>query len=178
MRGVKNYLTQEDTVEDSDIGRTRKSEPKKSHKKLYISLFIILGMALVCGVFLAINKPQNPLEPYVKKAAFSLYYPTTLPDGFVLKNDSVSFQNDILFYTIASQSGAVTVTQQSAPNQNLRIDGYTSVTTPIGTMLIGINASNPTAIITTPKTLITLKANQTVAKEILAVVAQSLKITN
>lgn len=126
--------------------------------------FIILGFATFIiiisflGVFLI--KKESPLVHAKKNVEFLLYEPSNLPKDYTLDKNSVRVTNSIVFFELKTRYGkdTVWVSQQQKPNnmESFRIDGFTNSSSSIGSILIGKNGDQSSAIISTPTTLITL----------------------
>ncbi|MFZ1249606.1 MAG: hypothetical protein WAQ24_04795 [Candidatus Saccharimonadales bacterium] len=155
------------------------SQQKKRPRSLRPLLYIIILFAaiLVSTIIIATYNRSAPLNKYAKTLQFQLYYPRSLPNDYKIDETSITVSNDILNYTIQSPNGAVQCTQQAAPDSlaSYRIDGFSPVATPIGSMLVGTAAGGSTAIIKTPSTLITLRATNNKAEAAIMQIAQALQ---
>ena len=132
-------------------------------------------MALVAGTVWLLHKPRNPLSSFEDKATYALYYPAKMPKGYWLKSPA-TFTDATLFYTLQSDDNTVTITEQSMPKgiSSMRVDGFNSVATEVGTLLVGNVNNVATGFVSTETTLVSLRGS-TSSQEALMVIAKSLQ---
>lgn len=143
--------------------------------KKFISIAIIVIAAfLAVGCFFALKaKSANPLQPYQNKVNFNLYY----PKDTTLKANSINISDKVLFYTVIKEGQEIAISEQANINSSndIKIDGFNSISTPSGLMLIGVNNNRPLAVIRASTTLINLSGNNGLDTKTLEDVGQNLE---
>ena len=142
---------------------------------------ISAGMVIaICGLAIwtvgNFNKVQSitPLSGYSK--SYSLYYPKPMPSGLYYKFNSVRDLEDQITYELIGPSGGVVLTQQAKPAQlsSFKLDGFSQVSTPNGTMYLGLIGDRVTGIVSTQGTLITITAQKDFGLDRVTVIANQL----
>lgn len=84
--------------------------------------FVGIGLAitvLCCAIALAVlRSPDDELPAILQKPAFTVfYYDQSLPKGFSVTEEDISYMDGILFIPVVSDDGRrVMITQQALPN--------------------------------------------------------------
>lgn len=127
-------------------------------RRIAITLGLVAAIVLGIGTYSLLHRPANPLAIYAQSVDFPLYYPSSLPDGYSISQDT-SYSDNTIFFTIRSSNGDIVVAQQKVPDQTstMRVDGFSSVSTGIGTLTLGSVNGTATGFVTTDRTLISLR---------------------
>lgn len=149
------------------------SNDKKSHKKIFILLFLaILALGIGIFVYYYANSNKSPFDKYENTIGFQLYYPTTLPNEYILDNESIRNNSGVLFFTLKKSDNSIVVSQQKAPDTPPDFDklkeslNFKDIDTEIGDAVSGLNAEKPTAILVTNTTLITVNGSKDVPSDV------------
>ena len=114
-------------------------------------------------------------------ADFKLYMPRKLPQGFVLKKDSISYKGDILFVQFVKDDQQIFMSQQKKPNAMPPIStlkGFSQLPVKIGYAVSGEQEGVSAVIINTNSSLITVTGDKTIASSELALFAKRLEQIN
>ena len=126
---------------------------------VYFATSVIAIILLLSTAYFFLKEHSvTPLDSYQKLVKFQLYYLKELPDNYHFINGSATASDYTLTFKISVDSKEVTITEQEKPNNldSFRVDGFNSISTSIGTMLVGNTQGASVAIITSPTTLITI----------------------
>lgn len=186
-RPPRSYVSHTPTVIERRI-YTLLPEPSilKSGKKrlvvskgLILSTFIVLGLLTSGGAY-AYMRPKPPQFPVAvtTQAEFQLFIPSELPEGFIIDQNSFSYDGGALLYTISGPNGrTIIITQQPKPagmdlkkfNKEKIAKGI-SLKVPAGEAVIGLLGTNQAASIIGTETWIIIsdpaKGNRGVVKKI------------
>jgi hypothetical protein len=132
---------------------------------LIVTTLLLVAMGSAAS-FLLPRNDSGPLPKEIRESAtFPLYYPTEVPTGYVLNQDSMKLVDSKLFYELNKQSSTIYVTQQSAPSTPPDFKKLTDslsfkkIDTDNGEAVTGLNGDSVTAILLTNTTLITANAS-------------------
>lgn len=143
---------------DPKPARMLKPRPK-SRKKLIVCIVVIL-IVLCVLVGLYLTRPKTPIPENIRKQAdFPLYYPERLPDGYKLDKGSVKYENGVVFYSLVKDSSSLLISEQSIPSNPPDLDhlkGFSKIATFAGNVALGSVNNQPTAILLTDSTLLTI----------------------
>lgn len=147
----------------------------KTSRILLACTFLVVIAAIGTSVFLFLQtRHTTPLTKTQSRVGFTLFYPKPAPEGYQPVKNSVSVSGETVIAQLSNGADTVTVTQQPKPRNadELKIDGFTNVTTSIGTMALGTAEDRSTGIITSAQSIITISANN---KAAVTAIAQALK---
>jgi hypothetical protein len=136
--------------------------PKRFGKKLTIAIGALLAAAAVfgAGYLLKGSSDSNGIPATItRQVNYDLYFPSPMPPGYIYTKDSATFQIGQVFFKFTNGKKRVTVNEQPMPdpkpNLNL-LAGYTQFNSPAGKAAIGTSIGEPTAVVLTPTTVITM----------------------
>ena len=149
---------------------------KTSKKAIYAGL--IAGIAIAVGLSILFslktlgNTPLTGVNP-----GYALYYPAKMPEGYSLKEGSLQQTPERVLYQLIGAGGDIQVSQQPKPDQldSFNLDGFSQVSTSIGTMYLGLVSENVTAIVSAYDTLLIVTAPQSFAQDSMTVLVDQLK---
>ena len=155
--------------------RTRTHSSKKLG--VIISCIAVALLLIIAGLFWQKQSQRTPISSYKKQLSFPLYYPSELPVGYKIVTSSINSSDGVLLFAIKNNGTEITISEQSMPDQlqSFKVDGFNTVATPVGAMLIGSTSDSPSAIITTEKTLITIKGDKQAGRELVTTLGQKLR---
>jgi hypothetical protein len=160
----------------------QKSKPKKVSKKKPAIIFAAL-LLIAAAFFLIFNgKNNNPLpESIIKQSNFAVYYPTSLPKGYVLDKNSAAYDNQILFFSISNGDRKISISEQAPPKNPPDFDviqkGNTSfkkLDVTGGQAIYGVSQQTPAAILVTNTTLINVSGSNNVPLDNVSKLIQSM----
>lgn len=172
-------------IEDIKRPLPKSSDEQAPKQRRHVRPSIVIGfiaLALVvcaaCLLLVEHNTNRSELPNWViKSSKFALFYPSPLPAGYVLKQDSVRLQGDVLFYTLQSDRDSITVSEQAAPVDSPDLSGllgFTNIKTLAGNTAIGVSLNKPVAIILNNTTLIEILADRQVPSSVIETTARSM----
>lgn len=138
---------------------------RHSFRKWLIAILIlgVLGGGAAAVYFYKFNKSASPIPASeVNKATFPVYYPTTLPLGYLYKPGSATSQSGLLLFKITSGSKIIAFTEQAAPAKPLDLSllkGFNRIDAPVGSAALGSSLGQPVAIVSTRTTLVNLSTS-------------------
>jgi hypothetical protein len=168
-------------------------ELKKAHRsdrrslplpRINFKLAGVIGAAavivLIGGLALWHHGSKEPLSATVRKqAGFPLYYPSEVPAGYTLKQDSVRLDNGIVFYSLVRGAKTILFSQQEVPTSPpdlAHLQGFKKVTTFNGDdVAVGTSNGQPTALLLTDTTLITVTGSKDASKDAIFKLAQDMQ---
>lgn len=128
---------------------------------------IVAGLAIAGGLIaggysLKSSGSANTLPASVtQQAKFDVFFPSPMPPGYTYMKDTATFQIGQVFYKFSSGRKRVTVREEplngNKPNLDL-LSGYTRLSSPIGQAAIGTSVGQPTAVVVTNTTVITMNS--------------------
>ena len=160
--------------------RPLKTNRARNKRWVIAASVIVFGATAVSIAFFSqqsdptVELPQN----ISSQADFPLYTPATMPKNYRLKEDSITFQDNVLFYSLTNDESSILITVQALPQTNLDLeitDGLKPLNTSLGTAFTGKQESNPVAILKTDQSLIIATADSDVAASALESIISSLK---
>lgn len=166
---------------------TAASAPETRHKRLLggkrLSLaaaVVVAGLAIFGAGYLlkGSNDSQGIPASITRQVNYDLYFPSPMPQGYIYMKDTATFQIGQVFYKFANGKKRVTVNEQPMPDPkpNLaKLPGYTQFSSSVGPAAIGTDLGEPTAVILTPTTVITMHCVGGVSPDDLKAAISSLK---
>lgn len=101
-----------------------------------------------------------------------------MPAGYIYMKDTATFQIGQVFYKFANGKKKVTVNEQpltqNKPDLSL-LAGYTLFDSPVGKAAVGTNLGEPTAVVVTDTTVITMNSIGGVSRQDLTSAINNLK---
>lgn len=161
-----------------------KSHPRKIKFTGKIITVAIGGLIAAAAIFGAgyLLKGSNDSKgipvSITRQVNYDLYFPSPMPPGYTYMKDTATFQIGQVFYKFSNGRKRVTVNEQPMPDPKpdlRRLPGYTQITSPVGKAVIGTDVGQPTAVILTPTTQITMHGVGGVTKDDLKVAVSNLK---
>lgn len=160
--------------------------PPKTKGKPGLKLFTALVCLAVGGLLVAAGyafksseDPKTLPAQVTSRADYSVYFPSPMPDGYTYMKDTATFQIGQVFYKFSNGLKRVTVKEEPAPNPapNLSLlAGYNQFDAPVGKAAVGTSAfGQPTAVVVTPTTVITLNGTGGVTGDELMTAIKNLK---
>ena len=152
---------------------------KFAHKRVWVlAVCVAIIIAAAVGGTLFLSRDTGPIPRSIRQAStFTLYYPATLPKGYVLQSQSVRGDTGIVFYVLANDKRQVNVSQQplppNPPNIN-SLSGFSKLETTAGKAAIGANGSSPTVIVLSNTTLITINGSPGTPQDVVANIAKNM----
>ena len=161
---------------EQDIPNKRMSLPWTLVLILSITLLV-----LIIGFFIwRSNHVTSPLpKSVIEQINFSIYYPSDLPEKYSYDEDSASYTNNSLIYTLDGPSDVI-ITQQPNPKEKIlfeKLGGFTPTGTPVGQAYIGEVNERLVVLAQTSTTLITITASLDTPKTVLSEITQNLSET-
>ena len=150
-------------------------------KKVVISIILagLVGLASAI-IMLALKGPTSPLSADItSQVNFPIYYPNPkkIPPGYSYVKDSAHIQHSTLFFQIKNQDKTILFSEQSSPATTLGLSslvGFEAFEAPIGTVYAGQQKTGPTALIQTPKILISITGSADVSQDVVSTIAKAL----
>jgi hypothetical protein len=111
------------------------------------------------------------------KVSFTVYYPSKLPSGYKYTDDSVKLNSGLFYYKLHNGKKTVTVTQQAVfGTVNLqKLPKYSSLDVPAGPAALGISVGNPSAVVSTGSTLVSINSSKGVSKDTVIAIAKNIQ---
>lgn len=148
-------------------------------------LAVTLGIFLIGILGYLYNSYRRSFPPSLPQSVigsvnFKIYYPSRVPSGYLYKKGSATSHNGLLFSKFINGKKIITVTEQAAPAANIDFNklegGYTSIESSIGRAAVGISVGNPSIIIITDSTLISINSSKGVPKDQVIGFAKNMKL--
>lgn len=142
--------------------RVHSKRLKLSGKAMSIIAAVIVAGAAIFGAGYLLkgsNDSKGIPASITRQVNYDLYFPSPMPGGYIYMKDTATFQIGQVFYKFANGKKRVTVNEQpmSDPKPNLsKLPGYTQFQSPVGPAAIGSDLGEPTAVVLTPTTVITM----------------------
>lgn len=150
---------------------------KNNRQRVALITLFSIAITILIGLFFFVRThPLTPLNGYTSSVDYPLYFPKGLPSGYSFKTDSVALVSSVVSLTITNGTNDIVVTQQNRTKDldSFRLDGFTEIATSEGTMMIGKTSFALTAIIVTPKTLISITAPGGTDQTVVSVIGKSM----
>lgn len=155
---------------------------RKARRKVFLYMFFFLILTSAPISWFILRQNTSPVAGFKQKVGFPIYYPTTLPDGYVLKQDSIKVTDSIIFFSIAHDDEYISFSQQSIsgkPPDLKAATGFHPTPVPAGTAYAGDNEfGKPTAILATRTTLINISGSDDVTDLLVGQILQSMKLVD
>lgn len=137
------------------------------------------GGLFALGYFLKGSSASDGIPAKItKQANYDLYFPSPMPAGYTYMKDTATFQIGQVYYKFSDGRKRVTVKEEpiadTKPNLNL-LAGFTQFDSPIGKAAIGTSVGQPTAVIVTNTTVITMNTFGGVSQNDLRTAINNLK---
>jgi hypothetical protein len=151
---------------EAELAESRR--PRKHGRRITVSAVavLVITVAGAAGYWLLHRNSQaanSPLpQSVVQSANFPLYFPDTLPDGFRLDEQSVSFDNGAVFYSLTDGKGAIQISEQAMPDSLSNFKNFNDLTethVKIGKAFFGTDKQQ-SAVIFAPKTLVSINGDK------------------
>jgi len=156
-------------------------------KKWFLThkLAIVIVAILIISGAIGLDKvrvhspPPGPLPANVVSSVnFRLYYPATLPSGYVLVPGSAKTEHGIVFYTLQNGNNKITISEQPLPQHppDLKsISGFNVLTGDSGSIAFGTTDGSPAAILLTGNALVALNSTTSTPTTDVVKVAQKMR---
>ena len=151
------------------------------------SIFIVAAvLALAAGGYYYYAKNASDYAGAISTdikgvADFTIYMPKKAPSGFILKKDSISFKQEMLFMQFTKDDQIIFMNQQKKPNptpQLSSIKGFVDFPLSIGKAVTGEQDGVSAVIINTGTSIITITGDETVSRSDIGLLAKRLKAVN
>lgn len=94
-----------------------------SKKTMVIGILVITLIIGVVSMWIFLRDSNGTLTKIRSlNPPFTAYYPSRLPDGVTISEKSLSYDDGVLIYTIATSSGALSLSQQPLPEGRLQTE--------------------------------------------------------
>lgn len=175
--------TPEPTVQKKKFDWTKLKKLRKvlpSRKVVVVAGVLVVVIAIAGGIAHFVHSNAGPLPAsVVKSVSFPLYYPASLPDGYSYQQNSAKIENGFVFYSLQNGDKNISVSEQKAPSDPpdlTHLMGFTSLNTLAGNAVTGTNfAGQPSAIIISNTTMITITGQQGLPSDIVSQIAQNMR---
>jgi hypothetical protein len=163
---------------------------KNSKKKLRIirkSVLILIPILIVGAVFLFTHQKSAPIPKNIQSAVnFTLYYPSKLPSGYSIKEDSFSQgSNVVTYYAQNSHNDRLLFSIQPRPVQislddfNKRVmQNKVDVLSNVGTASVGNINNKATGSLIAPKSWVLITSSSNAGTKTIADTLANLKSVN
>jgi hypothetical protein len=156
------------------------SRPKKRRRNVYIIPAILAALLLSVGTyFYFTNRTQSTIPQETQESvSFPVYYPSELPEGYQLKKDSIKVDRDIVFYSFSNDDKNIMISEQAippTPPDLAHIEGFKHLTIPAGDAATGVNNGQPTALLLTDTTLVSITGIKGVSEKNVSDILQSME---
>jgi hypothetical protein len=167
-------------AQPTSSGQAQNPTHTKIHRRPLIILILVVLIGLItAGWFILSNstdKSTIPLE-IVSKLSFPAYYPSKLPAGYSYTDGSAKLQTGLFYYKLHKGTKIITVTQQPVQGSIdlKKLPKYSSLNVPAGPAALGVSVGNPSAVIATGSTLVSINSSKGVSKDDVITVAKNIK---
>ena len=150
---------------------------------LLLMIPISISLVVLGGILYLRSMTTDPFSPIIaSNAHFPLYYPVSIPEGFVYDNASARLENDIVFFTLRRGDETINISEQATPVRPPDFDAIQRSNTSFKTLgvlggqaIYGVYQKTPAAIILTNTTLININGAKNMPLDVVANVAQSMR---
>lgn len=155
---------------------------KDRKRKTFIvmtALFLVIIGTVILFFMSRSQAPPKQVVSMVDSVNFPVYYPSKLPVGYSYVDSSAKFQSGFLYYKLHNGTKVITVTQQGISSNavNLhKLPSYSSLNVPAGPAAIGISVGNPSVVIATGSTLVSLNSTKGVSKDTVVAIAKRIRL--
>jgi hypothetical protein len=155
--------------------------PPKSYKKLIIGIFLVI-LIIVSSLFVYFMqaKDSNPFPKNIRTSInFPLYYPLPLPNEYSLSKTSLKNSNGIIFYSLNNGKKTILISEQTVPSKPpdlAHIEDFKHIAVSAGDAATGLNGGQPTALLLTDTTLITITGLGGVSENNISDTLQNMKL--
>jgi hypothetical protein len=155
----------------------------KVTRKTYV-MSVVVGLLIILTVsVLAATRTSNKLPKYLEKSAgFSIYYPSVLLADYNLDKKSVTYENQIIFFSFSNGSKKISVSEQAAPKNPPDFSliqksntSFKKLDVTGGQAIYGVSQNVPAALLLTNTTMINISASNNVPLDNVAAFAQNMK---
>jgi len=143
----------------------------------------IVLLSVAIGAKLLIGHRATPPLPkqLISQASFPIYYPSKLPEGYVLKTGSVGGDSSAVYYTLTNgtDKSAITVTLQATPSkfdasQIIGKNPIPTTITPVGTLYNLSTGGSSKYMLSTGRTLLFITSPTTIEGKSITTITNSL----
>lgn len=148
----------------------------------------LLAIAIaVVILFAAWLRIPDPLPAAIRSSTpISLFYPTSLPEGYVLNRDSFSINNGVVSYTVQDSKGNKLLFTQQAPPASFNFEDFATKqisagrrgNSPHGELVIGTFQGNAVASLRSSNTWLLISSPDKASLGNLEKIASELKVYN
>jgi hypothetical protein len=177
-----------ETKDSSDESvNPKKPDHSKSRKKLAIFLLVCVCLFIFGTAIYLTRRDPSPIPKNIRQTVgFAVYYPRPLPVNYELDKNSISLQNDIVFFIVQDKTKKISISEQAAPPNppdfdalQKRNDSFKKLDVLGGNALYGVSQNMPVAILLTNTTLVNVSGSQNTPIDVIARVTQSMSsLTN
>lgn len=182
-RPVQHHTPQHQPIRHTAARAKRRRLPKLSLNKPVVLATILAGAAIFGGYLLLKPDKQKVFTPasLAKQSSFSFYYPSPLPAGYAYVNNINTFQDGQAYYMLGKGNKHIIVHEQSASGSKLDTSSLSdpvNFTAAGGQAALGNVAGQPSGLVLTGSTFITLNTTGGVSPADLAALVNNLKPVN
>ena len=154
----------------------------RKRKSLIASVIIVAALGGAGWWTYAHHKKFSaPFPKSIRQSvSYQLFYPKILPAGYSYKPNSATLADSgVLFYRLTTASGqTVSISEQTKPTTQLALSslvGYSPLQGAIGQGVIGSQNNQPSALLETQQTLISISGTQDVPSNVVSSIAKNLQ---
>ena len=146
-----------------------------STKAVALGLLVValaVGASTLAWWRLRPNDHQIP-QAISSGVSFPLYYPQNLPAGYVADKTSFRIDGGIVFFTVTNADSSLYITEQLLPKNKPDLKylentlGFKRIDSKAGSAVLGMNGDQPTAIVITNTSLVTIHATKNTPDDVL-----------
>ncbi len=155
------------------------SSLKKSKRfsKTKVTLLAVSILAIGIGSYIAYSHLHEPARyeksvfaSITEKTDIQLYYPSSLPNGYTLDEQSVQLKAGVVFFSVFNGSKTIIISQQVIPKENPpRLDNlpdFKQFSVTSGNAAVGLENEKSVGILTTKTTLVTAAGNSALDEDV------------
>lgn len=155
-----------------------------TRKKSFMVAGIIILAVAGGGLRYTLRNQPNPIpDSIVSAVTFPLYYPATLPAGYIIDQASFRADNQVVLYTLTKAGASnISVSIQSKPSgfdfndfQNKQLRGTKAVANDNGEVLVGLYAERIVGSLLNDKSWVLVNASSKVSAKDIETIMKSLQ---
>ena len=172
-------------VKSSPISTPIDSEPSKESNRFGVIFFGSIGVIALLIVLGLIGSYYYKEKQFITKVpdtlrqeyTYPIYYPSKLPQGYSYQEGSGRVAGDVVFYSLNSSEGKVSISEQELPERlpDVNFQNSVQVDTPHGKATIGKSTLGTLVVLKTKDTLINLSSSGNISQDRLAEIISSLR---